>query len=115
MVEDCRTTSRRKLSTRQRLAVWERCAGRCVCGRKVQVAERWQADHPRALGLSGPDDPDLLVVLGPCCTASKNAADIHAIARAKRMKARHVGAYRSKRPFRGWRRFNGERVWRADQ
>lgn len=109
---DVPTTPRRRLSTRDRLRVWERCVGNCVCGRKVLTGEPWQADHPRALGLGGADNPALLVVLGPCCMPAKNAADAHSIAKAKRQKARHIGAKTSKRPFRGWRRFDGSVVWR---
>lgn len=110
MTEDVGTTPRRKLSTRDRLAVWERCAGRCTCGRKVQVGEAWQADHPRALGLGGADNPVDLVVLGECCMPAKNADDMHRIAKAKRQKARHIGAHRPRTPIRGWRRFDGTPV-----
>lgn len=109
MIRDCPTTPRRKLSPRERLAIFERCKGICTCGRKVQTGEKWQADHPRALGLGGADNPDDLVVLGKCCFPDKNAADASMIARAKRIKARHIGI-RKPRTILGWRRFNGDVV-----
>lgn len=109
MSEDVGTTPRRKLSARDRLAVFERCHGQCTCGRKVQVGEYWQADHPRALGLGGADNPAELVVLGECCLPAKNADDMRRIAKAKRQKTRHIGI-RKPRTITGWRRFDGSIV-----
>lgn len=106
---DLGTTPRRKLSPRERLAIWEKCRGICVCGRKVQCGESWQADHPRALGLAGRDDHAALVVLGECCFPAKNADDASRIAKAKRMKQRHVGIRRP-RTVTAWRRFDGSIV-----
>jgi len=112
MTTDVGTTPRRQLSPRQRLAVWERCEGRChgPCGRLLRPGDVWQADHPRALGLGGPDDPTILVILCEWCFPAKNAADTRAIAKAKRGKIRHIGAKRPKSPVRGWRRFDGTPV-----
>lgn len=103
MTEDVGTTPRRKLSTRERLAVWEKCKGICQgpCGRKLTPSDQWQADHPRALGLGGDDNPDLLVVLCEWCFPTKNANDASRIADAKRQKARNIGIKRQPtgRPF----------------
>lgn len=110
MTIDVPTTPRRKLSDRERLAVWEKCGGRCFgpCKRKLSPGDLWQADHPRALGLGGDDNPDLLVVLCEWCYPTKNKDDVRRIAKAKRSKIRHVGAKaKSLRRFKKWRRFDG--------
>lgn len=114
VIADVPTTPRRRLSDRERLRVWERCAGTCQgpCKRKLAPGDGWQADHPRALGLGGEDNPDLLVVLCEWCYPTKNKDDASRIAKAKRGKARHIGGpRRSGRGFRGWRRFDGTVVW----
>jgi 5-methylcytosine-specific restriction endonuclease McrA len=112
MTIDVATTPRRKLTTKERLSVWERDKGHCaICGRKLAPGDVWQADHPRALGLGGPDCLELLRVICSWCYPEKNADDTRRIAKAKRGKARHVGAKaKSQRGFKGWRRFDGTLV-----
>jgi 5-methylcytosine-specific restriction endonuclease McrA len=113
---------RRKLSTKQRLRIFEQAGGRChVCGLKIQVGEPWDLDHIIALALGGEDvDENLAPVHAKTCHRAKTSGgDVPAIAKAKRREARHKGAYRSKRPMPGgrdspWKRKMDGKVVRRD-
>lgn len=118
---DLATTPRRKLSTRDRLAVFERAGGICVlCSRKIAAGERWIAEHIRALGLGGEDAPDNMAPAHEACARAKTNGrdgDLARIAKAKRVKAKHIGAHRSARPMpgsraSGWRKRMDGRVER---
>ncbi|MFO1151177.1 MAG: HNH endonuclease signature motif containing protein [Alsobacter sp.] len=86
----------RSLSTSERLALFLRAKGRCqACGWVLAPGTRWDVDHilPRALG--GRDAPDNLQVLCRACHAGKTASqDAPALAKTRRLKARHLGATR---------------------
>lgn len=91
---DVGTTPRRKLSTRARLACWERHGGRCcLCGERIDGArERWIVEHILALELGGPDTEDNMAPAHERCAIEKTRKDHAMAAKAKRMKARHIGA-----------------------
>lgn len=112
---------RRNFTTQTRLDAFRRAGGRCE-GRldggarcnAVLVPGRWRCDHiiPDAMG--GEPTLENAQCLCPLCDGRKTPRDVTEIARAKRREARAVGADMPKRGFRGWRRFNGDRVWRDD-
>jgi hypothetical protein len=52
-------------------------------------------------------------VLCKTCHGAKTAKqDVPAIAKSKRVRNKHINATDKRRGFRGWRRMNGEIVWR---
>ena len=110
---DVGTTPRSRLSPRTRLSVWEAHAGRCcICGTKIDgVRESWIVEHVRALELGGADDVSNMAPAHEACALAKTRGDHAMAAKAKRMKARHLGI-RKPRTITRWRRFNGEVVER---
>lgn len=102
---DVSTTRRRKLSTRDRLRVWEKFGGVCQgpCGRKLSANDKWIAEHPIPLGLGGTDDREVLELWCEWCADNKtHTEDIPRIAKAKRQKAKHLGIKQPKgRPLPG--------------
>lgn len=93
---DVGTTPRGRLSRLDRLAAWERTGGVCViCHRLIDpIKERWLVEHVRALELGGLDVPENR---GPAhvlvCAEVKTADDHRRAAKAKRVKAKRIGAW----------------------
>jgi 5-methylcytosine-specific restriction endonuclease McrA len=98
---DVGTTQRRKLTPRQRLAIWERARGICVlCEQPIDgVRDRWIIEHIRALELGGPDGPGNMGPAHEFCGLRKTQDDHRRTAKAKRQKIQHLGAAQSKRPM----------------
>ncbi|MBL0405037.1 HNH endonuclease [Microvirga aerilata] len=98
---DLGTTLRRRLSPRQRLAIWERARGICaICERRIDgVRERWIVEHIRALELGGQDEPDNMGPAHETCGRTKTREDHRRTAKAKRQKIQHLGANEAKRPL----------------
>jgi 5-methylcytosine-specific restriction endonuclease McrA len=93
VTEDVGTTPRRKLSTRDRLAVWEEHRGVCcICAAKIQVGEAWIVEHRRALELGGADTRENMAPAHERCARAKTKDDHARTAKAKRVKAKHIGA-----------------------
>lgn len=87
------TTARRAMSPMRRLRIWEANKGICcICNLKIDgVREKWGIEHKRALALGGEDTDDNCGPAHETCMAGKTQVDIPAIAKAKRVKARHLG------------------------
>lgn len=103
---DLSTTPRSRLSQRDRLAAWESTGGHCcICGLKIDgTRERWIVEHIRPLALAGADDSGNRQPAHERCAAEKTRGDLASIAKAKRVKARHINARPpSKRPLPGSR------------
>ena len=85
--------TRRHISTRERLAIFERCGGVChICGGKVTPGEAWDVEHIVPLAQGGDDEGDNLAPAHKGCHAGKTAQDASDTARAKRRQAKHLGA-----------------------
>ena len=99
MTEDVGTTKRGNLSTRKKLAIWEKEKGLCyVCGAKLK-AGGFVFEHIRALELGGEDGVDnIRLTCRPCATA-KTKVDHQTAAKAKRQKAVALGLKKSKTPL----------------
>jgi 5-methylcytosine-specific restriction endonuclease McrA len=81
------------MSQTRRLRIWEAAGGLCVlCGLKIDgVREAWIVEHKIALGLGGSDTDDNCAPAHETCRRAKDKIDVPMIAKAKRMKARHIG------------------------
>lgn len=97
-------TSRRRIPTRERVALFAREGGRChLCGGLVSVGQKWDLSHEVPLALGGADDTSNWRVAHAACHRAHTAAtDVPNIARAKRREAAHIGAAAPpSRPLRG--------------
>lgn len=89
---------RRSLSSMERLRIFEEWDGRChLCEQKIQAGEAWDVSHDRPLALLGADDNTNRKPAHRKCHAVQTAEkDLPAIAKAKRMKAKHIGAKKAR-------------------
>ncbi|MHB2170243.1 HNH endonuclease [Alsobacter sp. R-9] len=108
---------RRSLSTRERLDLFIAANGRCQrCGWALRPGTRWDVDHVIPLALGGRDTPDNMQVLCvPCHSGKTRRQDVPTIAKIARVRARHLGAARARRPMPGgkdskWKRTIDGRV-----
>lgn len=93
---------RRSLSTRERARLFTLHGGRCyLCGARIDdVREAWEVEHVLPLALGGDDSDDNRRPAHARCHKPKTAADVGAIRKADRRRARHTGAKaRSRRSF----------------
>lgn len=92
---DIGTTPRKPLTPAQRLRVFEERGGICcVCDRKIMAGEPWIDEHGRALGLGGSNAASNRFVAHVACAAIKTNGpdgDLARIAKAKRIKRKHLG------------------------
>lgn len=91
--------TRRRMSTTRRARIFAANNGIChICGQPIDgTREAWQADHVIPLELSGDDSDDNIRPAHDACHRAKTSAeDIPRIAKAKRVAAKHTGAFRPK-------------------
>lgn len=95
---------------RVRLRVWERCEGRCgECGRKIGPADTWIIEHLVALANGGANRETNLGVTCGWCKPQKDRADIQITKHGRRVRERHLGINKTRRPIpgskaSGWKR-----------
>lgn len=104
-----------------KLAAWERSGGSCEgCGRKLFPGDRREFDHRIPDGLRKDNGLENCQVLCGPCHDEKTPGDSRQISKAKRVKAKHEGAFRPKATLpggkaSGWKRkISGEWVRRDD-
>ena len=92
---------RRQLSTRARLDLFLAHKGRCAsCTLPIPPGKGWDIDHIIPLALGGSDTTDNMQILcRPCHGAKTTKQDVPIIAKIERIRARHTGAHRTKRPM----------------
>lgn len=101
MTEDVGTTARGNLSTRRKLAIWERERGLCMlCGCRLTPGN-FIYEHVRALELGGTDTDDNIRLTCLPCAGEKTRDDHRRTAKAKRVKVKHLGLKKSKNPLPG--------------
>lgn len=85
---------RKHLSTKTRVSIFERHGGVChLCSAKIQPGQEWDVSHEIPLELGGADDESNWLPAHRRCHRDHTALnDIPAIARAKRIYAKHIGA-----------------------
>lgn len=110
-------TPREYLTDQQKARLFVERGGQCwKCMRKLRPGDVWIVAHLIALENGGTNEWSNLDIECSWCTPGINASD-----HAKAAKSRHVRTYHTvpssqrdkRRGFRGWRKFNGEQVWRG--
>ena len=93
---------RRPLTPLQRAKLFDDHGGICcICGCKIQAGQKWWDEHQLALALGGTNDPDNRGPAHEDCARLKTKGDMQRINKAKRTRAKHLGAWRStSRPIR---------------
>lgn len=99
-MEDVGTTKRKPLTPTQRLKMFEAHKGVCcICNQQIKAGEKWLDEHIRPLGLGGSNDLTNRAPAHVVCAAGKTFGkdgDNARIAKAKRVKMRHLGISKSK-------------------
>lgn len=102
---------RKSLSRKDRVSIFLKTDGHCYkCGQKLE-AKGWDAEHPQALALMGPDDIDALMPICKPCHKTKTAEDKKAIAKCNRVRDGHIGAKKSRNPMPGSRNSNWKKTF----
>ena len=98
---DVSTTKRKPLTPTQRLKLFEQHKGLCgICGAQIKAGEGWIDEHIIPLGLGGSNDMTNRAPVHAVCAAGKTFGkdgDVAKIAKAKRVKMRHLGISKSKK------------------
>ncbi|MFE3837320.1 HNH endonuclease [Pseudogemmobacter sonorensis] len=105
--------TRRSISRTERVRIFDGAQGRChICGEKIDgTYEAWDVEHVIPLELGGDDHGDNLQPAHRRCHAEKTKGDVRQIAKAKRVRANHIGARpRPKKPI-PYRLFDGTPVY----
>lgn len=113
---------RRKRTTLQKLAIFERDKGLChICGEKIDgTREAWELEHKIPYALTNDDTDENLSPAHVSCHRRKTRQDKADIAKSNRVRAKHNGAKASpKRPIAGskaskWKRKVGGGMERRD-
>jgi 5-methylcytosine-specific restriction enzyme A len=113
--------SRRTISTRERVAIFQAANGLChICQSRIVIGDAWELEHIIPLALGGDDHGENLAPAHVKCHRAKSVDDAGNTARAKRREARHLGAKTSRTPMPGgrnspWKRkLNGTTVKRGE-
>ena len=97
--------TRRKRTTLQRAAIFEAHDGKChICGQRIDgTREAWEMEQIVPYELTRDDSDDNLAPAHVACHRGKTCSDKAAIAKARRVSAKHKGALQSTNPLRGGR------------
>lgn len=89
-------TKRKSISTKARVGIFQRHGGVCdICRGKINVGELWEVSHRIPLELGGADDESNWFPAHKTCHRKLTAeTDIPQIAKAKRLEAKRIGAFR---------------------
>ena len=109
---------RARLTDQQRAKLFLARGGKChLCHRKLGPADDWILEHVIALENGGTNENANLDITCAWCRPAKDAKDHGRAAKARAVATRHVVPRKRKekpRGFRGWRKFNGDVVWRKN-
>lgn len=99
------TPRRKRLTTQQRFELLQRENHSChLCNGTIQIGQDWDVSHEIPLELGGADDDtNRRAAHRKCHRAHTATVDIPAIARAKRVRAKHYAGRTSAQPMRGGR------------
>jgi hypothetical protein len=99
--------NRRRLTTGMRVVIFKTAGGRChICNCRIWPGEEWQADHKIARWITESDDLSEFAPAHVSCHQVKTSSkDVPEAAKAKRIEAKHLGAWEPKgRPMPGTKR-----------
>jgi 5-methylcytosine-specific restriction protein A len=92
---------RRRISTRERVDIFNRNNGIChLCSMKIDAGQEWDVSHDTPLEMGGDDAGDNLKPAHRRCHRHHTATvDVPIIRKAQRKEAKHIGARKSARPL----------------
>ena len=95
----------RAMSTSRKARIFEQHGGVChLCGQKIDgTRERWDAEHIVPYALTRDDSDENLAPAHVDCHKAKTRQDVTAIAKAKRVAAKHNGAFQTRSKLPGGR------------
>ena len=98
--------ARRNWTALRRAKVFEAHGGRChLCGERIDgTREPWELEHIIPLALGGEDDERNVAPAHVSCHRAKTLIDKGNIAKANRVRAKHIGAHVSASPLPGGRK-----------
>jgi 5-methylcytosine-specific restriction enzyme A len=100
--------ARKPLTTKQRVELFRAHNGMCcLCIGKIMAGELWDVEHRTPVAMGGTSELANLAPAHRKCHAVKTKIDVTAIAKAKRIEAKHFGA-KIKKPWPS-RKFSQER------
>lgn len=86
-------TRRRNWTALRRAALFMDHDGLChICGSKIAIGEAWDLEHVIPLAMGGADDETNARPAHVSCHKAKTATDKTQIAKANRVRAKHIGA-----------------------
>ncbi len=103
---------RRRVGRPMRVRIFEAAAGVCcICSLPIDaVKQRWIVEHVKPLWLGGADDESNMRPAHASCGIAKTTGEAPVRAKSDRIRAKRFGI-RKPRTIRGWRKFNGQRVF----
>ncbi len=108
--------SRSEFSRKVKAEALERAKQRCgSCGIPLTPSTGIEFDHRIPDAVGGANSVANCVPLCRNCHGGKTRTDVKEIARTKRIRDKHTGAFNKRSGFRGWRNFRGEPVYAKDR
>jgi 5-methylcytosine-specific restriction endonuclease McrA len=104
--------TRAEFSKSTKLARFEHAQGCCeTCGQKIIGTPEYDHAVPCAVGGSN-EFKNCRVMCKRCHRVKTSTLDVPQIARSTRIAEKRAGVRSKRQGFRGWRRFNGDVVWK---
>ena len=107
---------RLEFSRKTKAEAFARAKGKCEdCGVKIRPGNGPHYDHRIPDAVDGGNElSNCQVLCKPCHATKTDDDDKPEIARTKRIRDKHTKAFtKSPRGFKGWRKFNGDVVWKT--
>lgn len=100
-------TARRPLTRAQRVRIFDRSKGVChLCGTKIRVGERWEAEHVVPLWLDGEDKPENMAPAHIACHQQKTSGEATDRAKTDAQRANYLGIQKPGKKLPAGRRSN---------
>lgn len=88
-------TKRKSHTGLQRAKIFEARGGIChICGEKIKIGEPWDIEHIIPLAISDDDSDKNKAPAHRSCHKAKTKKDQTDIAKGKRIRAKHIGAWK---------------------